>query len=354
MKPFDYVILGGGAAGLCAALRLIELGASPLLIEGGTYPSHKVCGEFFSSSALKILHNWHIDPLPIRQARIHTLSTTLDFTFPTPAGSLSHLSFDPYLAELVAKKGGIVRTNTKLIQLEPASMLHENHRLTLESGEVLWAKHLLIAIGRLPHFTKQSPPMPYIGFKAHFTHVSLDSTLEMFSFPGAYLGLVPIEGAKVNLACLARLDKVKSAPSSQHFMQSLIDSHPTLQQLLKPGENLFEAWMETRVPEFGLRKTPAWPRAYFLGDAMGTIPPASGNGLSLAVASGYLAAEFAIQDDPVGFRNVWRKQCASPIWFGKRLHQLFLHPGLGKLALNLGRIFPQIPQKIFSLTRGSF
>ncbi len=348
MKIFDYVILGGGAAGLCAAMRLTEVGASPLVIEGGSYPAHKVCGEFFSPAALNILHRWHIHPLPIQQARIHTPSTSLEFTFPSLAGSLSHLRFDPYLAEQVAKKGGIVRTHTKLIQLTPASTLQENHRLTLESGEILEAKQLLIATGRIPHLTQQAPRMPYIGFKAHFAHISLDSTLEMFSFPGAYLGLVPIEEGKVNLACLAHVEKVKSAPSSQDFMQSLIDSHPILKRLIESGENLFETWMETKVPEFGLRQTPDWPRAYFLGDAMGTIPPASGNGLSLAIISGYLAAECAIQDDAVGFKKIWRKRCTSSIWLGKRLHQLFLHPSLGNLALNVCQLFPSLPPQFFN------
>lgn len=354
MKSFDYVILGGGAAGLCAAMRLIELGASPLVIEGGSYPAHKVCGEFFSPAALKILHRWNVDSIPIQQARIHTSSTTLNFTFSSPAGSLSHLSFDPYLAEQIAKKGGMIRTQTKLIQLHPASTQQEDHRLTLESGEILEAKHLLIATGRIPHFTSPVLRMPYVGFKAHFAHIALNSTLEMFSFPGAYLGLVPIEGGKVNLACLARIEKVKSAPSSQNFMQSLINSHPILKLLIESGDSLFETWMETNVPEFGLRQTPNWPRTYFLGDATGTIPPASGNGLSLAIVSGYLAAEFAIQDDAAGFKKVWSKRCASPIWFGKRLHQLFLHPDIGNLALNLCRLFPFIPPQLFNLTRGKF
>jgi flavin-dependent dehydrogenase len=50
----DYVILGGGVAGLCAARRLIELGIQPLVIEAGSYPSHKVCGEFISSSGVAL------------------------------------------------------------------------------------------------------------------------------------------------------------------------------------------------------------------------------------------------------------------------------------------------------------
>jgi flavin-dependent dehydrogenase len=38
----DYVIVGGGIAGLCAANQLCDQGITPLVIESGDYPSHKI------------------------------------------------------------------------------------------------------------------------------------------------------------------------------------------------------------------------------------------------------------------------------------------------------------------------
>ena len=113
MKNADFVILGGGAAGLSAAMHLIELGASPLVIEGGHYPAHKVCGEFFSPSGLKILDRWEIHPIPITDAYVHTPSRSLHYPFPQPAGSLSHLIFDPALAGAIQRKGGELLTGAE-------------------------------------------------------------------------------------------------------------------------------------------------------------------------------------------------------------------------------------------------
>src|SRR5690242_5741478 len=93
----SLAIIGGGVAGLCAAIRLTELGYSPLVIEAGTYPSHKVCGEFFSPECLSILQRWHINPIPLYRLHWHTLTQSLDFCFTPAAGSLSHLEFDPSL-----------------------------------------------------------------------------------------------------------------------------------------------------------------------------------------------------------------------------------------------------------------
>jgi flavin-dependent dehydrogenase len=350
MNTFDYVILGGGIAGLCAAKRLLELGIQPLVIEAGSYPAHKVCGEFLSPSSLNILKKWNLNPIPIYQAQFHTASHHLQMKFSNPAGSLSHLTLDFALAQQIAQQGATLLTQTKVSDLIPAR-LGEFHHLSLSSGEKIKAKHLLIATGRLPHPSSQSFSPRYKGFKAHFSGIQLHSTLYMFSYPGAYLGISPVENGHANLACLAKIEQVQRFSSSHHFMQHLISSHPLLNQLLESGQNLFENWMEANVPEFGLRSTPLWPQTYWIGDAAGTIPPASGNGLTLAITSGYLAAEFAKREDPIGFQQTWKNLCRSPIRWAQGLHHLFLKPSLGSHALRVSHRFPSLAQQIFELTR---
>src|SRR6187402_2506165 len=108
----DCVILGGGVAGLAAAVRLTELGIAPLVLESGTYPSHKVCGEFFSPSSLPLLAKWGLHPTPITHFRLHTLKKQLQFDFPAPAGGLSHLIVDPHLAKRAIWGGAEIRTET--------------------------------------------------------------------------------------------------------------------------------------------------------------------------------------------------------------------------------------------------
>jgi flavin-dependent dehydrogenase len=260
------------------------------------------------------------------------------------------VTFDPQLAASIQQQGATLLTNTQVQQLQPASHAYEDHRLLLSSGPTVLAKHLFIAAGRLPFLSTSPPRVCYRGFKAHFTGIELN-TLEMFSFPGAYLGLVPVEGGRVNLACLVQLKKINPLPFPQPIMQYLIDSHPHLRQLLETGHNLLGDWMEAPVPEFGLKSTPNWLKTYFIGDAAGTIPPACGNGLSLAIASGYLAAEFAIRGDAPGFKRMWQKCCASPLFFGKGLHHLFLHPFLGNWGMQASEWFPFLAKKIFDLTR---
>jgi flavin-dependent dehydrogenase len=351
MEVYDYVILGGGVAGLCAAKRLLELNIQPLVIEAGDYPAHKVCGEFLSPSSLPILKQWQIHPIPIHQVQLSTPSQSLKLVFPQPAGSLSHLTLDFQLAHQISQQGALLLTQTKVLDLSPSSCEGECHQLSLSSGEKIKAKHLLIATGRLPHDSLKRAPPRYIGFKSHFSGLELNSTLYMFSFKGAYLGLAPVENARANLACLAKMKDIQQFSSSQQFIKTLLSSHPLLVQLLAPGHSLFDHWMEASVPEFGLKSTPSWPQTYWIGDAAGTIPPASGNGLALAIASGYLAAEFAKRQDASGFKRIWKKRCTFPIHLAKGLHQIFLNPTWGSLTIRLSHCFPFFARQIFERTR---
>lgn len=51
------LILGGGLAGLTAAIHLSKLGHLVTVIEKNTYPKHKVCGEYISNEVVDYF-NW--------------------------------------------------------------------------------------------------------------------------------------------------------------------------------------------------------------------------------------------------------------------------------------------------------
>ena len=63
----EILIIGGGLAGLTAALHLNKVGLNVTLIEKDTYPHHKVCGEYISFESYDFLdrlglplHKWNL------------------------------------------------------------------------------------------------------------------------------------------------------------------------------------------------------------------------------------------------------------------------------------------------------
>ena len=65
MSKYQVVIVGGGLAGLTAALHLSKYDIDVLLIEKEKYPRHKVCGEYVSNEVLPYLRSLGVDPFKI-------------------------------------------------------------------------------------------------------------------------------------------------------------------------------------------------------------------------------------------------------------------------------------------------
>lgn len=345
-----FAIIGGGVAGLCAAIRLCELGEEPILIEGGSYPAHKICGEFLSPECIPHLNDWNIHPVPISQAVLKTSTNSLVLPFPIPAGGLSHLQLDPKLADYALRCGAKIKTNSQVVSLQPKKHSKDFHQIHLSNDEPMEASNVIVATGRIPNYSSNPPKMAYMGFKAHFEMIrSKENSLEMFSFPGAYLGIAPIEDNKYNVACLADLNTVGEDP--QLFIERLINQNPFLFSKLSQGRKLFEQWMVAPVPAFGIKQTPEWIDAYFIGDAAMTIPPACGNGLSMAIIGGRLCAEFATRKQAQAFKAIWTKQCSSQMFWAKLLHKAMLNPGIGNPLIRVSRYFPSMSTKVYELTR---
>jgi len=345
-----FVIIGGGTAGLSAAIRLTELGEQPLLIEGGSYPSHKVCGEFLSPECLPVLQKWKIHPLPISKALFKTSTRQLEFPFPLSAGGLSHFALDLALLDYAMQSGAHIRMQTRVRAFHPKQYPDEEHQIELASGEIVKAFHVIIATGRIPHPAIQTPRMVYMGFKAHFKNIATDC-LEMFLCPGAYLGIAPIENQCFNVACLADLRRVQQRGTPGLFLDYLIANNRSLKARLAPGVNLFDRWMTAELPSFGMRQTPNWLDTYFIGDAALSIPPACGDGLSMAILGGCMAAEYALRSQSESFKQMWHTQCKSPLFWSKLLHRCMLHPACASPLFLLARHFPASSRKVFDLTR---
>src|SRR6187455_493233 len=54
-QQYDAAIVGGGLAGLAAAIQLSHAGHSVILFEKEKYPFHKVCGEYISLESWEFL-----------------------------------------------------------------------------------------------------------------------------------------------------------------------------------------------------------------------------------------------------------------------------------------------------------
>src|SRR6476661_5583813 len=77
MDNKKVILIGGGVAGLTAAIHLSRAGIAVLVIEKNDYPKHKVCGEYLSKEVDSYLNFLGIDIVSLHPKKINktTLST---------------------------------------------------------------------------------------------------------------------------------------------------------------------------------------------------------------------------------------------------------------------------------------
>ena len=73
---YDVAVLGGGLAGLTNAYLLSKAGYKVILYEKGSYPQHKVCGEYISNEVLPFLKKHDLYPQDFRPSQINKLQLT--------------------------------------------------------------------------------------------------------------------------------------------------------------------------------------------------------------------------------------------------------------------------------------
>lgn len=257
-------IAGGGLAGLALGLALRRADVPVTVHEAGSYPRHRVCGEFLSGRGAAVLRDlgmsaalagavthrstvWFLGGRKIREAAL-----------PEPALGLSRFALDRALAEALVEAGGTLVTGSRQ-RPEPRDGL-------------VWCA------GRRPTRGR------WIGLKMHVRGLAMAGDLEMHAGRNGYVGLAGIEDGRVNVCGLFRCDPRRPGRLPDYLRAGGLQE---LAARLERAESV--SGSASAVAGFRLGWQPAVPGLLALGDAFGMIPPFSGNGMSMALEAADVA-----------------------------------------------------------------
>jgi flavin-dependent dehydrogenase len=293
MNAYDVAIVGGGPAGTAAAITAARHGARVLLLERSRLPRHKVCGEFISADSLDLLRalldNTPGAELLAHSPRMHTARIFLDDTvvqasLPAPAASIERYSLDLALWRAAENAGVEAR-----LQTAAEKIARENHhwRLTTTAGEFL-SRSVVDATGRWSNLRPASAPAEFsVGVKAHFTSNQVEpDTVDLYFFRGGYCGVSRVNRDEVNVCAMLASAEFQTCRSQP--LERILSAHPDLEQRSAHWRRTTEViitsplvFRPVAAAEGGVLRA---------GDAAGFIDPFAGDGISLALRSGTLAA----------------------------------------------------------------
>lgn len=214
-------MIGGGLAGLAAALDLAGRGHRVTVVERKQYPFHKVCGEYVSNEVLPYLRRLHADPAQLAPATItqFMLSSPGGRTLTAPLDlggfGVSRYVLDDFLYRQALARGVTFHLKSPVtdVAFDAATGLH---RVALADGRELTARVVLGTYGKRANldrqlqrgfFTKRSP---YLGVKYHLRLPGFPRDLiALHNFDNGYAGISAIEGDKLCFCYLTTRDNLR-------------------------------------------------------------------------------------------------------------------------------------------------
>jgi flavin-dependent dehydrogenase len=370
VEYFDVIIVGGGLAGLTAALHLKQYGHEVLVCEKQQYPHHKVCGEYVSAEVIPYLKNLevYLDSTNTVSIDIMQLSTvsgkSIKSRLPLGGRGISRYALDNLLYETaLRKKIPFVFGNVTAIQFTD-----DLFEVKMASGNVFSAKMVIGAFGKRSNLDKQmnrpffQKKSRWLGIKAHYTYKDFPNNLvALHAFEGGYGGLSKTETGAVNFCYLASYSSFKEENDVHKFNETIVARNPFLGAFLESAKPLFKEPLAIAQVSFE-KKEAIKQHVIMCGDTAGLIHPLCGNGMAMAIHSAKLASEqihhyltdpnFDRDQMEKKYTALWKKNFGYRLWMGRQLQSLLLNRELSSIALSLATRSPVLLRNLIKQTHG--
>lgn len=374
----EVIVIGGGLAGCAAAIELARAGVAVRLLERTTGPQHKVCGEFLSAEALGYLASLGIDvrelgAVPIEKVSLAGATQRLPFR----AMSLTRCRLDEALLAAAAEVGVDVQRGAQVQALE-----REGHGWRVDFAQAategpaqphtLHAATVFLATGKhdlrgLPRPAGEQPGL--VGLKMYFElsdrqQRALRGRVELALYQGGYAGLQPVEDNRANLCCLVDRQRLQAHNGQwEPLLAEMRAQSALLRTRLEGARPLLEKPLAISSIPYGFVRRPRpqslathneapRPRLWSLGDQAAVIPSFTGDGMSIALHSGCLAAGIYLGGGTaLEFQQRLHDQLRRQVKLATLVSRSLVHPWTRRLVVGAARAVPATVGLIARQTR---
>lgn len=356
---YDLIVVGGGPAGSACAITAARASVKVLLLEKDHFPRQKVCGEFVSPESLGLLHGLlnngllndglfqddHFHSAPqVNSSRIFLDNKSLTLPVSPSARSIPRFDLDPALFHAAQNNGVTTQESVAVSEVRRNDVFH-----VVAAEQTYTARAVINASGRWSKLTQfdAAGKDKWLGLKAHFTEASPPHSVDLYFFPGGYCGVTPVSAQSVNACAMVRSDVA-------HTLEEVFAKEPHLFERSRAWQPLFPT--VTTSPLYFREPETDHDGMMLAGDAAGFIDPFAGDGISLALQSGALAAQSiisflrgscSIEEARRQYRAAYRKRftaafrnaarlraaLAAPRWVRSTGLALATIPGVGKMLV---------------------
>lgn len=333
MHSSDVFIIGGGPAGLAAALAARRKGFDVTLADGATPPIDKACGEGL---------------MPDGVAALRRLGVTLDAADAQPFRGIRFVGRDVSV-EAAFPEGhalGVRRTvlHARMVEAAATAGVRMLWGTPLTSADQIPAARWIVAADGFHSRVRRwaglaaPPARRRFGFRIHYRVAPWSTCMELHWGAGCQIYVTPIGPREVCVALISRNPYLRLDEALTHF--------PRLAARLAGAPHA--------SPERGaVTASYRLPRVSrgnvaLIGDASGSVDAITGEGLCLAFHQAMALADSLAAGDLVSYQRAHRRLARRPLFMSKLLLSLGRAAWLRERALRAMACEPRIFQTMLS------
>jgi flavin-dependent dehydrogenase len=373
---YDVAIIGGGLAGLASAIALRHNGHSVVLFEKETYPFHKVCGEYVSFESKPFLQSLGFPFDELQLPVINSLLLTapngraLKIGLDQGAFGISRFQFDHTLAKIAKQLGVMVLEQTKVTNVRFTEEFSVSFSSQVHTSGSVQAKVCLAAFGKRSNLdikmersfvSEERHAKNYMGVKYHVKAHWPENLIGLHGFEKGYCGISRIEEDKYCLCYLADAAVLKKGNNSiQQLEERVLSANPHIKKILEESEKVQN--FPVTISKISFRKKlPVEDHLLMLGDAAGMITPLCGNGMSIALHTGKIAAMLVQEflNERISrtqmeqqYTKEWNQHFNQRFVAGRTLQSVFGNRQLSNAAVFLFQKSPRLAHAVIRQTHG--
>lgn len=368
-KNKAILIIGGGLAGLTAAIHLSQIGLKVIVIEKNEFPKHKVCGEYVSNEVVSYFNWLNIDCEILKPTHLSKFEFSfldgkiLDSNLPLGGFGVSRYLLDDFLYKKAIENGCRIIPDS----VENITFSENQFTVTTAKNAVFKSEILIGAYGKRSNIDQKlernfiRKKAPWLAVKSHYSGIFPDDLVGLYHFKGGYCGVSKVENERINICYLADYNTFKQYKNIEEYQENVVSKNPHLKSILVNCVPLFEKPLTISQISFDKKKA-VENHMLMIGDTAGLIHPLCGNGMAMAIHSAKIASELIEKyfnheiksrlELETKYRNEWNRNFKNRLRMGRLLAAVLQRQKLGALIMQIIIRLPFLLPIIIKHTHG--